>query len=176
MSRGKGFWRGFENYINNEWALNVTVTAILIFVCLSVTFSRASTLESAINESIVTEEIPIRMVDESNLSKEGLEIVNGLEHDANGNTISSMAKGREIHKQFMLNDRGKPTGIEIKGGGRAAGRSGFTDGYDPVTKTIYELKPNNPASIRPGIRQLHRYAKAYEAIYGFRPNLVLVLY
>lgn len=176
MSRGKGFWRGFENYINNEWALNVAIVAILVCLSVCITFSRASTLEASINQSVVPEETSIVMADERYLSKKGLDIAESLGHDANGNTISSISKGKEIHNQFMLNEAGKPNGIRIDGAGRVVGRSGFTDGYDPVTKTIYELKPNNPASIKLGIRQLHRYAKAYEAIYGFKPNLVLVLY
>ena len=66
--------------------------------------------------------------------------------------------------------------MSLPNGGIKPGAYGFTDAFDDVTKTIFELKPNNLRSIKQGIKQLHRYSKAYEKIYLKKPRLVLVLY
>ena len=50
------------------------------------------------------------------------------------------------------------------------------DAYDAVANIIYELKPNNSRSIKQGIRQLKRYARAHAAKNNGIAKLVLVLY
>ena len=71
----------------------------------------------------------------------------------------------------MNNASGEITGIKLAGGGPNGGY-GFTDAFDDLTMTIYELKPNNQRSIAQGIAQLHRYADAYKK----SARLILILY
>jgi len=92
-------------------------------------------------------------------------IVQGLPKGKTG-TVSSLSDGRAIHKGFMVGKRGS-----IVGGGSNGG-PGFMDGFDEVTRTIFELKPNNLNGLMTGINQLSRYNIAKGG--GFR--LILVLY
>ena len=70
----------------------------------------------------------------------------------------------------MVNQRGF-----VSGGGPRGGR-GYFDGFDKINKVIYELKPNNPASIKRGIAQLKRYQNTMIAQGYGTYKLVLVLY
>ena len=99
-----------------------------------------------------------------------------LRHNANGETVSNLASGKKIHKGFKVNAYGETTGISIPGGGRKAGYYGYTDAFDSITNTIFELKPNNASAIKAGIRQLKRYSIAYNEIYKSVPKLVLIVY
>ncbi|MBQ5865001.1 MAG: hypothetical protein IIW66_06395, partial [Bacteroidales bacterium] len=44
------------------------------------------------------------------------------------------------------------------------------------TRTIYELKPNNPRAIKRGHKQLETYKKRFEQEYGGEWNIILDLY
>lgn len=44
------------------------------------------------------------------------------------------------------------------------------------TRTIYELKPNNPRAIADGTKQLNKYKSAYEQKYGGEWNTKLDTY
>ena len=57
-----------------------------------------------------------------------------------------------------------------------AGHYGYTDAFDSITNTIYELKPNNGRSIKAGVKQLKRYLKAYELEKETTIQLVLIVY
>ncbi len=50
------------------------------------------------------------------------------------------------------------------------------DFVDFTTKTIYELKPNNPRAIKEGLEQLNRYKSIFEEIYGSGWKTVLDTY
>ena len=102
--------------------------------------------------------------------------IQSLKHTKNGETISSTASGKKIHKGFKVDANGDTTGISLSGAGRTTGKYGFTDAFDDVTKTIFELKPNNAKSISAGIKQLKRYANAFKAEKGIAPKLILVVY
>lgn len=102
--------------------------------------------------------------------------IQSLRHNANGETVSNLASGKKIHKGFKLKANGKISGISIKGGGRMAGHYGYTDAFDSITNTIYELKPNNGRSIKAGVKQLKRYLKAYELEKETTIQLVLIVY
>ena len=70
----------------------------------------------------------------------------------------------------MVGQRGSVAGGGLKGG------RGYFDGFDDFNKIIYELKPNNPASINKGIAQLKRYQNVMIAQGKGSYKLVLVLY
>lgn len=44
--RGKGFWRGFEQYICGEWAQEVAITALLVIVSIGISAIAAGTAKS----------------------------------------------------------------------------------------------------------------------------------
>ena len=69
----------------------------------------------------------------------------------------------QIHKGYKTDD---PVGKEYKVPG------GRVDYYDKDNNIIYELKPNNPASISRGIKQL----KHYNQLIGHNSRLILELY
>ena len=75
----------------------------------------------------------------------------------NGTTSTSVVAKNPFNLQWK--EYGKIKGIR-------------PDYIDFNTRTIYELKPMNPASVKSGIRQLQKYNKALGG--GF--NLVLELY
>ena len=120
--------------------------------------------------------VEIRSVQRREFTSEAWRTRKSLKHNENGETISNIASGKKIHKGFRVDANGKTSGIRLPGAGRTTGKYGFTDAYDAATRTIFELKPNNAKAISAGIKQLKRYAKAYEKIYHCTPKLVLVLY
>ena len=92
---------------------------------------------------------------------------------ANLYTKSSLKYGREVHKLYKVDnvDRiNKFKEFRDVPGVRP-------DFVDKSTRTIYELKPNNPRSIKLGINQLKRYKSAFEEYYpGTKWNTILDLY
>ncbi len=52
----------------------------------------------------------------------------------------------------------------------------YFDGYNEYRRIVYELKPNNPASIKRGIAQLQRYQRALIAQGKGVHKLILVVY
>lgn len=50
------------------------------------------------------------------------------------------------------------------------------DFVDFNTRTIYELKPYNPRSIKAGINQLDKYQKIFQKKYGGKWKIVLDTY
>ena len=121
-------------------------------------------------QPVIQDGVEIRKAQRSDFTGEAWERVQSLSHDSNGNTISSLSAGRDIHKGFMVGQRGS-----VIGGGANGGR-GYLDGFDDLNRIIYELKPNNPTSIYRGIAQLKRYQKAMIAQGKGVYKLVLVLY
>ena len=115
--------------------------------------------------------VEIRNAEAFDFTDEAWERVESLTKDANGNTISSIKDGKAIHKGFMVDKQG----YSIKGGGPKGGY-GYFDGFDSVKNIVYELKPNNPASIKKGIAQLKRYQQALIRQGRQAKKLVLVLY
>jgi RHS repeat-associated protein len=79
----------------------------------------------------------------------------------NGFTKSSLKIGQEMHNAYKLGDR--IDGVAIKEYGKIPGIR--PDFVDLNTRTIYELKPNNPRAIKAGEKQLQRYKSAFEAHY-----------
>ena len=87
-------------------------------------------------------------------------------------TKSNLELGKEIHKAYKvgladnINTFKEYTGI----------KSIRPDFVDFNTKTIYEIKPNNPRSIQQGIRQLKKYKALFEKKYGGTWNIKLDTY
>ena len=122
------------------------------------------------------DEIKIYEAQREDFTDEAWQEIQSLRHNANGETISNLASGKKIHKGFKVNAYGETTGISIPGGGRTAGSYGYTDAFDSITNTIFELKPNNARAIKAGIKQLKRYFKAYKLEKGITVQLVLIVY
>ena len=116
--------------------------------------------------------VVIQRANQADFTDEAWREVQSLQHNANGETVSSAASGRKIHKGFKTDI----DNLTIPGGGRVPGAPGYVDVYNSATKTIYELKPNNARSINMGIKQLQRYGKAFLAEWHYSPKLVLVVY
>ena len=91
----------------------------------------------------------------------------------NSYTKSSLKYGREVHKFYRAKEVDN-----IKKFKEFKDVPGVRpDFVDKSTHTIYELKPNNPRSIKAGIRQLNRYKSAFENYYpGSSWNVKLDLY
>ena len=105
-------------------------------------------------------------------TEEAWEEIQRLKRNSSGETISNTRSGQKIHKGF----KDKLKRLSLKGGGRKLGTYGYTDAFDNITETIFELKANNTRSIKAGIEQLHRYAEAYQKLHRRMPKLVLILY
>ncbi len=88
--------------------------------------------------------------------------IENLDH-SDGITKSNHVDGSKIHKGYKTDD---PVGKEYKVPG------GRVDYYDEDNNIIYELKPNNPASISRGIKQLQHYNQ----LIGHNSRLILELY
>ena len=116
--------------------------------------------------------VEIQKAQRADFTDDAWDEIQNLNHNENGERISSAASGRKIHSGFKT----KFKRLSIEGAGRTTGKFGFTDAFDEVTHTIFELKPNNTSSINMGIKQLHRYASAYEKLKGITPKLILVVY
>jgi hypothetical protein len=87
-------------------------------------------------------------------------------------TRSSLKLGQKMHKlyradQILPNVRIKEFILPSKN---------RIDFIDLEKKIIYELKPNNPRSISDGYKQLDRYLKEVESIYGSGWKAVLDTY
>ena len=68
------------------------------------------------------------------------------------------AKGRQMHKDYdygpdVKKEKGLPSGKRM-------------DGYNPNSKAIHELKPNNPRGINKGLKQLYGYIEEANKVYG----------
>ena len=127
-------------------------------------------IKSTAPQPVIRDGVEIRHAQHSDFTDEAWEKINNISHDVNGNTISSLNEGNAIHKGFMVGQRGSVAGGGLKGG------RGYFDGFDDFNKIIYELKPNNPASINKGIAQLKRYQNVMIAQGKGSYKLVLVLY
>ena len=86
-----------------------------------------------------------------------------IEKTEDGFTVSDKLIGTQIHTKFAYEKR-------------TINKFNIVDGIDETAKIIYELKPNNPRSIKQGIRQLYRYQNAAFEKYGEMYRMVLVLY
>ena len=87
-------------------------------------------------------------------------------------TKSNLKLGQEMHKAYKIND--VIEGVAIK---EFRGIKGIRpDFVDFSTRTIYELKPNNPRAIKQGWNQLNKYQKAFQQEYGGEWKTVLDLY
>ena len=122
------------------------------------------------NACLKFDNVEIRQANKADFTDEAWDRIQSLAKDADGNTISSIKDGKAIHKGFMVESRGY-----VNGGGSNGGK-GFFDGYDKARRIVYELKPNNPASIKRGVAQLLRYQKALMADAQKIHKLVLVVY
>lgn len=87
-------------------------------------------------------------------------------------TKSSLKYGRDVHNLYRVKEADGV--MKIKECTKISKiRPDFVD-FD--SKTIYELKPNNPRGIRSGLKQLAKYKAAYESRYGCNWKTVLDLY
>ena len=84
-------------------------------------------------------------------TEDAVDIVRGLDR-AGGFTKSTAELGRRIHNGYKATDDFLQTGKEYR---RIKGMR--PDYIDFNTKTIYELKPYNPRSMKAGLKQLQRY-------------------
>ncbi len=91
-----------------------------------------------------------------------------LRGSQNPNTYNSAKKGREMHKNW---DYGEGIEKEV-----SLGKGNRADAIDFENHIIYELKPNNPRAIARGNKQLERYKKAAESIYGGQWATRIIVY
>ena len=108
----------------------------------------------------------VRIQKATDLTPEALNIIRSLDHTG-GITRSSASAGRKIHAGYKTNYEGVAGMIKEATIGRNR-----IDFLDVNNKIIYELKPNNPRSIKQGMQQLKRYNDALGG--GF--TLILELY
>ena len=83
----------------------------------------------------------------------------GNSTDYHSFTSSNHVDGTKLHTLFKDN------------GSRIDGTKLRVDGFDPITKTIYELKPYNKRNIRYGVKQIIKYDDALGG--GYRKIIVL---
>ena len=107
--------------------------------------------------------VGIQYANKSDFTPEAWGRVESLPKRADGSTISNLRDGLAIHRGYKFGLHGKE--YTLPGYGRI-------DYLDVWNKVIYELKPNNAASIMRGIEQLHRYSIGLGGSY----SLILVLY
>jgi RHS repeat-associated protein len=87
-------------------------------------------------------------------------------------TKSSLSVGRQMHSLYK-----KGVADNITTFKEFTGISGIRpDFVDFNTRTIYELKPYNPRSIKAGINQLDNYQKMFQKKYGGQWKIVLDTY
>ena len=99
----------------------------------------------------------------ADFTEDAVDIIKTLDR-TNGFTQSSMSAGQKIHKGY------KATQNFSKAGKESRLVKGIRPDYiDFDNKVIYELKPNNPRSIRSGIRQLQKYNRSVGG--GFKLRL-----
>ena len=171
---GDPFWQSFGNYLNENWSQTLAVSmAVFIVICgVSLAYHAYFTPNEEQAAKTVTESgVEIQKATKGNFTSEAWDEIQSLPRDANGNTVSDLKSGKKIHHGFMKNAQNG----SIKGGGSHGGR-GFFDGYNEYKKIVYELKPNNPASIKRGIAQLQRYQRALIAQGKGVHKLILVVY
>lgn len=174
---GRGFWRGFEQYIDGNWAQSAAIASFTLIVTVGVQAIAAAVRNAGSKRALANtigerDGVVIQRANRADFTDEAWREVQSLPHNANGETIFNVASGRKIHRGFKADlDR-----LTVRGGGRVPGAPGYLDAYNSATNTIYELKPNNARSIRMGIRQLHRYGKALLTNWHYSPKLVLVVY
>ena len=98
-------------------------------------------------------------------TEDAANIVKTLDRSS-GFTKSTVSAGRKIHKGYKATDNFLSIGKEY------SKITGIRPDYiDFATKTIYELKPMNPKSIKSGIRQLQKYNKYLGGGYLLRLEL-----
>ena len=170
---GDPFWQSFGNYLNENWAQTLAISmAVFIIICgISLAYHAYFTPNEEQAAKTVTESgVEIQKATKGDFTSEAWDEIHSLPRDANGNTVSNLKSGRKIHHGFMTKNRG-----DVIGGG-AHGGKGYFDGYNKIQKVVYELKPNNPASIKRGISQLQRYQRALIAQGKGVHKLILVVY
>ena len=82
--------------------------------------------------------------------------------DSNGYTKSNLKLGRDVHKEYKLNEVDLITKFKEY---RLPSKKRI-DFIDFETKTIYELKPYNPNQIENGTKQLEGYLEEVESLFG----------
>ncbi len=174
IDNGDPFWDSFLDYLNDNWSQTLAVSmAVFIAVYgISLSYHTYYTPNDEHAAKTVTESgVEIQKATKGNFTSEAWDEIQSLPRDANGNTVSNLKSGRKIHYGFMKDAQGS----HISGGGSHGGK-GYFDGYNKARKIVYELKPNNPASIKRGIAQLQRYQRALIAQGKGVHKLILVVY
>ena len=88
-------------------------------------------------------------------------------------TKSSLQFGREMHKIYRMELEAPVNGLFKEYRGIKGIRPDFVDFN---ARTIYELKPYNPRSVRGGLKQLEKYQSIFQEIYGGDWHTVLEVY
>ncbi len=88
-------------------------------------------------------------------------------------TKSTLEIGRQIHKDYKLGLHNPAKGLFKEFTGIKGIRPDFVDFN---TRTIYELKPNNPRAIRDGMKQLDKYKTMFEEQFGGIWSMILDTY
>ena len=173
IDSGDPFWDSFLDYLHENWSQTLAVSmAVFIAVYgISLSYHTYYTPNDEHAAKTVTESgVEIQKATKGDFTSEAWDEIQSLPRDANGNTVSNLKSGKKIHHGFMTKNRG-----DVIGGG-AHGGKGYFDGYNKIQKVVYELKPNNPASIKRGISQLQRYQRALIAQGKGVHKLILVVY
>lgn len=172
MDCGNSFWRGFANFINEEWSVTIAMESVTTILLFGVTLSILAVLKSRNKNNISAKVIQmakqygveIQFAEKEYFTDEAWEKINNLKHREDGSTISDLKTGREIHNGFMVDIKGKEL--------RLPGSKKRADHLDKNLKIIRELKPRNEKSAIKGIKQISNY----NAIMGGNYRLILILY
>ena len=172
MDCGNSFWRGFANFINEEWSVTIAMESVTTILLFGVTLSILAVLKSRNKNNISAKVIQmakqygveIQFAEKEYFTDEAWEKINNLKHREDGSTISDIKTGREIHNGFMVGIDGKE--FPLKKTKKRA------DHLDDNLKIIRELKPRNEKSAIKGIKQISNY----NAIMGGNYRLILILY
>ena len=113
-------------------------------------------IEAAADAGRATDKIVdgVKIRKATEFTKEAQNLIDSLDH-ADGITKSTADIGKKIHKGYKTGYDGIPGMFKEYRHGKYR-----FDFLDDNNKIIYELKPNNPRSIRQGIKQLKRYNEA----------------
>lgn len=170
QSHGDSFWRGFANYINENWSQVLAVESVVMIITCGVLFVNAifnnasKRLFRECKKIAAKEGIDLQKINREDFTEEALEIIDKLKHKKDGSTVSILKDGRDIHNGYKIDMKGKEY--------RAGKSRKKMDFYDNPNNTIYELKPMNYKSVIKGIKQL----KTYDALVGGTNKLVLIVY
>lgn len=172
MKNGDSFYRGFKNFINQNWSQTLAIESIIAIVICGVQLVSAAikNAKPKISDDIINaakeNNVEVQYGSKKDFTKQAWKKKNKLPKNSNGETISNMRDGFDIHKGYRIDAINKGKEMYVRETNLRM------DVFDKVGNAIYELKPNNYKAAMRGIQQL----KKYNQLMGGTYKMVLVLY